>query len=76
VQTHNADAQLEKITCPTLVTFGRFDQVTSTRFAERLVAGITGAELLVFEDCAHAPIYQNVDEFNQRTLAFLGKYTG
>jgi hypothetical protein len=23
----------------------------------------------------HAPIYQNVDEFNQRTRAFLGKHT-
>ncbi|HEY9240457.1 MAG TPA: hypothetical protein VIP48_00630 [Streptosporangiaceae bacterium] len=29
------------------------------------------AEVTVFEDCAHAPIYQNVEEFNQRTLEFL-----
>jgi hypothetical protein len=28
----------------------------------------------VFEDCAHAPIYQNVEEFNQRTLAFLRRH--
>jgi hypothetical protein len=31
---------------------------------------------VVFEDCAHAPIYENVEEFNQRTLAFLQRHTG
>jgi hypothetical protein len=25
----------------------------------------------VFEDCSHAPIYENVEEFNGRTLDFL-----
>jgi hypothetical protein len=26
---------------------------------------------VVFEGCAHAPIYENVEEFNQRTMGFL-----
>jgi len=30
----------------------------------------------VFEDCAHAPIYQNVEEFNATTLAFLSRHSG
>jgi pimeloyl-ACP methyl ester carboxylesterase len=29
------------------------------------------SELVVFEGCAHAPIYENVEEFNQRTMGFL-----
>jgi proline iminopeptidase len=62
---------LSAIQAPTQITFGRYDMVTSTRFAEPLSTAIPGAELTVFEDCAHAPIYQNVAEFNQRTLAFL-----
>jgi pimeloyl-ACP methyl ester carboxylesterase len=33
-------------------------------------------ELVVFEDCAHAPIYENVKEFNDRTLAFLQRHSG
>jgi pimeloyl-ACP methyl ester carboxylesterase len=74
VQSHDAQAQLDKITSPTLVTFGRFDQVTSTRFADTITSAISGAELEVFEDCAHAPIYQNVEAFNQRTLAFLNNH--
>ncbi len=35
------------------------------RFAESLTDGIRVAELIVFEDCAQAPIYQDVDGFNQ-----------
>jgi pimeloyl-ACP methyl ester carboxylesterase len=76
VQSHDAEAQLGKITCPTLITFGRLDLVTSTRFADTLTGGIRDSELIVFEDCAHAPMYQDVDGFNQRTLAFLTKHQG
>ena len=76
VLSHDVEAQLARITAPTLVTFGRFDLVTSTRFADALTGGIKNAELHVFEDCAHTPIYQNVEAFNQRTLAFLNKHVG
>ena len=74
VLSHDAASQLARITAPTLVTFGRFDLVCSMRFAETLTGNIKNAELHVFEDCAHAPIYQNVEVFNQRTLAFLNKH--
>jgi hypothetical protein len=30
----------------------------------------------VFEDCAHAPIYENVAAFNSKTLEFLNRHTG
>jgi pimeloyl-ACP methyl ester carboxylesterase len=71
VLAHDATPVLGSIQAPTLITFGRHDQVTSTRFAEPLTAAIPGAELIVFENCAHAPIYENVEEFNARTLDFL-----
>jgi pimeloyl-ACP methyl ester carboxylesterase len=76
VLAHDVEAQLGRITAPTQITFGRHDQLTSTRFADRLTRGIRGSELHVFEGCAHAPIYENVAEFNQRTLAFLRRHTG
>lgn len=50
--------------------------VTSTRFADLLTAAIPDTELVIFEDCAHAPIYESVDDFNQRTLAFLQRHSG
>jgi pimeloyl-ACP methyl ester carboxylesterase len=68
---HDVEAQLGRITAPTLITFGRHDQATSTRFAERMKSGIRNSELLIFEGCAHAPIYENVEEFNKATLQFL-----
>src|SRR5262249_9893537 len=71
VLTHDARAALGSIQAPTLITYGRHDQVTSTRFAEPLHNGIAGSELVVFEDCSHAPIYENVEGFNERSLAFL-----
>jgi 3-oxoadipate enol-lactonase len=76
VIAHDAEAQLGKITAPTQITFGRHDQVTSTRFADPLKRGIKKAELHIFEDCAHAPLYENVPAFNATTLAFLNKHTG
>jgi pimeloyl-ACP methyl ester carboxylesterase len=68
---HDATAQLGRIQAPTQVTFGARDQVTSTRFAGPLTAAIKEAELVVFDGCSHAPIYENVELFNTRTLSFL-----
>ena len=76
VIAHDVEAQLGKIKAPTQITFGRYDMITSTRFADRLKNNIQGAELIVFEGCAHAPIYEKVDEFNQKTLEFLQRHSG
>lgn len=74
VIAHDVEAQLHRIRVPTQITFGRHDMVTSTRFADRLRSAIPSSEVVIFEDCAHAPIYERVDEFNQRTLAFLRQH--
>ena len=68
---HDVEAQLGNITAPTQITFGRYDLASSTRFAQRMTSGIRNSELLIFEGCAHAPIYEKVEEFNQKTLRFL-----
>jgi 3-oxoadipate enol-lactonase len=73
---HDASAQLGRITAPTQVTVGRHDLLCSTRFADALTGEIAGSELEVFEDCSHAPIYENVQAFNTRTLAFLQRHSG
>lgn len=74
VMAHDIEAELSKIKAPTQITFGRHDQVTSTRFADVLTENIRGSELIIFEDCSHAPIYENVADFNQRTLEFLQRH--
>jgi 3-oxoadipate enol-lactonase len=76
VKNHDCLAGLSRIKAPTQITFGRFDMVTSTRFADVLHGQIKGSELHVFEDCSHAPIYENVAAFNAASLAFLQKHSG
>jgi len=76
VLAHDATAVLGGISAPTLVMFGEHDLVTSTRFAEPLTTAIKGAELTVFDGCSHAPIYEDIEGFNERTLAFLQRHTG
>lgn len=76
VIAHDVESQLGKITAPTQITFGRHDVITSTRFAEPMRSKIQGAEFVVFEGSAHAPIYEQVDEFNQTTLDFLRRHSG
>ncbi len=75
VLTHDAREVLGSIQAPTLLTFGRHDAVTSTRFADPIREAIPDCDLVVFEDCAHAPIYENVGDFNQKTLAFLQRHS-
>jgi len=74
VINHDAEAQLGRIAAPTQITFGRHDLVTSTRFADGMKNNIRDSELLIFEGCSHAPIYEKVEEFNQKTLAFLQRH--
>jgi len=68
---HDVEEQLINITAPAQITFGSNDMVTSTRFAFPMQERIRNTELLIFDRCAHAPNFERVDEFNQRTLEFL-----
>ncbi|HMK29656.1 MAG TPA: alpha/beta hydrolase [Terriglobales bacterium] len=76
VIAHDVEAQLARIAAPTQITFGRYDVVTSTRFADPMKQGIHNSELLIFEGCSHAPLLEKVEEFNTRTLQFLKRHSG
>jgi pimeloyl-ACP methyl ester carboxylesterase len=75
VIAHDAESQLDKINAPTLITFGKYDMITSTRFAAGMRNGIRHSVLTVFDGCSHAPIYEKVEEFNQKTLEFLKRHS-
>ena len=76
VMGHDAEEQLSRITAPTQISFGRHDVATSSsRFAECMKANIRNSELLIFDGCAHAPIYEDVQGFNDKTLQFLKRHS-
>ncbi|HTS13110.1 MAG TPA: alpha/beta hydrolase [Candidatus Limnocylindrales bacterium] len=76
VLAHDVESHLDRITAPTLITFGRFDMVTSIRFADRMRSKIRNSSMLVFEGASHAPLYEKVEEFNAKTLSFLRAHSG
>jgi pimeloyl-ACP methyl ester carboxylesterase len=71
VLAHDVEGLLDRITAPAQITVGRHDHLTSLRFAQPLSSRVLNAELVVFEGCSHAALYENVAEFNERTLQFL-----
>jgi pimeloyl-ACP methyl ester carboxylesterase len=76
VLKHDVEAQMGRIQAPTLITFGQRDVATSPlRFAEPLRKAIRQSELVIFEGCSHAPLYEKVAEFNEKTLQFLKRQT-
>jgi pimeloyl-ACP methyl ester carboxylesterase len=76
VLSHDCESQLGKIKAPTLITFGQYDMVCSTRFAGRMTSNIKKTELIVFKECAHAALYENTEEFNKMTMDFLMRHSG
>jgi pimeloyl-ACP methyl ester carboxylesterase len=74
VIAHDVSTRLSQIKAPTQITFGQQDVVTSTRFADQLTGAIRHSELLIFEGCSHAPIYEKIEDFNQKSLAFLRRH--
>jgi drug/metabolite transporter (DMT)-like permease len=51
-------------------------QVTTFGCFAGTMACLPFAGQLVFEDCSHAPIYENVEGFNGPTLDFLQRHSG
>lgn len=64
--------QLARIRVPTLVTGGRYDEV-SPKVARQIADGIPGAELAVFEKSSHLPFWEERDAYIARVRRFLDR---
>ena len=62
--------QLSRIRVPTLVTGGRYDEVSPT-VARQIVEGISGAELAIFEKSSHLPFWEEREAYTARLRRFL-----
>jgi pimeloyl-ACP methyl ester carboxylesterase len=65
------DGRLGGIKQPTLITWGREDQLTPMWMAERFNKEIAGSQLVVFEKCGHVPQLEKAMEFNAALIKFL-----
>ena len=62
-----------EIRTPTLVLIGSIDNADIHRIVNYLIAGIRGAQKVVFEGAGHLPNIERPDEFNQVVLGFLSR---
>lgn len=65
--------QLPRIRTPTLVTGGRYDEV-SPAVARHIADGIAGSELVTFEKSSHMPFWEERDAYIDRVQRFLDRY--
>jgi 3-oxoadipate enol-lactonase len=66
--------RLGEVTVPTLVVTGDEDVADIHRIADRLAAGIPGAERATIADAAHLPNLERPAEFNRIVLDFLARH--
>jgi len=69
--THDTLDRLGEIRVPTLISVGEDDIFTPMHFAQTIHQRITNSKLIVFPGCGHVHHWENLDEFNSKTLTFL-----
>jgi pimeloyl-ACP methyl ester carboxylesterase len=65
------DEQLQQIAAPTLVLWGREDELLPVEFANRFAQAIPNAQLEIFSQCGHVPQIERAADFNQLLKDFL-----
>lgn len=65
---------LGQIAAPALVMVGEHDRLKHRDYAEIIVAGIPGAELVLIPHAGHAACWERPGEFNTAILGFLAKH--
>ncbi|MBO0858187.1 MAG: alpha/beta fold hydrolase [Chloracidobacterium sp.] len=66
------DGKVKAIKAPTLVIWGKDDGLTPLPISAAFVEDIHGAQLVVIDNCGHAPQMEKPAEFNSGLLKFLG----
>jgi pimeloyl-ACP methyl ester carboxylesterase len=66
------DAHLQEIRAPTLVVWGKKDELVPLSDGEDFASRIPRARLAVIPDCGHAPPIEKPKEFLQAAVEFLG----
>lgn len=70
----NVADRLHEIKCPTLLIWGKEDNVTPAFVAVKFDEMIENTELYILDKCGHAPMMELPEEFNEILVKFLRKY--
>jgi pimeloyl-ACP methyl ester carboxylesterase len=72
---HNLGDKLHRISVPTLLVWGKEDQVTPAFVGEKFHELIENSELIILPECGHAPMMEHPEIFNQHLASFLQNET-
>lgn len=72
---HNVEEKLGQIKVPTLLIWGKEDNVTPFFVGEKFNDLIENARLVAFDKCGHAPMMEYPERFNEHLGAFLAEVT-
>lgn len=68
---HNLGDKLHQIEAPTLLVWGRQDNITPAFVGEKFNELIENSRLIFVEECGHAPMMEHPEVFNQHLQTFL-----
>ncbi len=72
---HNLGDKLHQITAPTLLVWGKQDQITPIFVAEKFHELIENSKLIFIDECGHAPMMEHPEQFNNSLENFLQEVT-
>lgn len=71
LDSERIDSRLRNIKTPTLVVWGKQDQLITVEAAERYASGIAGAKLVTYDKCGHVPPQEHTGKFVKAVSEFL-----
>jgi pimeloyl-ACP methyl ester carboxylesterase len=63
--------EVKKITCPTLIVWGKEDEIIPYYHAEKFHRDIPNSSVIMYEKCGHVPMIENPIQLEKDVLAFL-----
>ena len=67
-----SEQEVHAVKAPTLVVWGKYDELANPAGADRLEKTIPGARKVIIDNCGHMPQLERADEFNRIVREFLG----
>ena len=65
------EQEVRSVKAPTLVVWGKYDELANPAGADRLERTIPGARKAIIDNCGHMPQLERADEFNRLVSDFL-----
>jgi len=65
------EAQVRSVKAPTLVVWGKYDELANPAGADRLEQAIPGSRKVIIDNCGHMPQLEKAEEFNRLIREFL-----